>query len=73
MSRIDITYLVAGVCGVLGLAAFVGLILVPAVTAYARVWQRLVAAVLSFYVLAAMIGVGVLGAVGVYELWITYG
>jgi hypothetical protein len=73
VSRIDITYLVAGVCGVLGLAAFVGLILVPAVTAYARVWQRLVAAVLSFYVLAAMIGVGVLGAVGVYELWITYG
>ena len=73
MSRLDITYLVAGVCGVLGLTAFVGLILVPAVTAYSRAWQRLVAAVLSFYVLAAMIGVGVLGAVGVYELWITYG
>jgi hypothetical protein len=73
MSRIDITYLVAGVCGVLGLAAFIGLILVPAVTAYTRVWQRLVAGVLSFYVLAAMIGVGVLGAVGVYELWVTYG
>ena len=73
MSRLDVTYLVAGVCGVLGLAAFVGLILVPAVSAYTRAWQRLVAAVLSFYVLAAMIGVGVLGAVGVYELWITYG
>jgi hypothetical protein len=73
MSRIDITYLVAGCCGVLGLGAFVGLILMPAVSAYSRVWQRLVATVLSFYVLAAMIGVGVLGAVGVYELWITYG
>jgi hypothetical protein len=73
VSRLDITYLVAGVCGVLGLGAFVGLILVPAVSAYTRAWQRLVATVLSFYVLAAMIGVGVLGAVGVYELWISYG
>jgi hypothetical protein len=73
VSRIDVTYLVAGLCGVLGLAAFIGLILVPAVSAYARVWQRLVAVVLSFYVLVAMIGLGVIGAVGVYELWITYG
>jgi hypothetical protein len=73
VSRIDVTYLVAGACGLLGLAAFIGLILVPAVSAYTRVWQRLVAVVLSFYVLVAMIGVGVVGAVGVYELWITYG
>ena len=73
MSRLDVTYLVAGVCGVLGLGAFVGLILVPAVSAYTRGWQRVLAGVLSFYVLAAMIGLGVLGAVGVYELWITYG
>jgi len=73
VSRLDVTYLVAGVCGVLGLGAFVGLILVPAVSAYTRAWQRVLAGVLSFYVLAAMIGVGVLGAVGVYELWITYG
>ena len=57
----------------LGLGAFVALILVPAVSAYGRIWQRLIATVLSFYVLAAMIGVGVLGAVGVYELWINYG
>jgi len=46
---------------------------VPAVSAYQRSWQRLVATVLSLYVLAAMIGVGVLGAVGVYELWVNYG
>ena len=44
VSRPDVTYLVAGVCGVLGLAAFVGLILVPAVSALQRAWQRLVAA-----------------------------
>jgi hypothetical protein len=73
VNRLDITYLVAAGCGLIGLAAFIGLILVPAVSAYERSWQRLVATVLSLYVLAAMIGVGVLGAVGVYELWVNYG
>jgi hypothetical protein len=73
VSRLDITYLVAGVCGLAGAMAFVGLILVPAVTAYTRGWQRVAAAVLSCYVLAAMVGIGVLGAYGVYELWINYG
>ncbi len=73
MSRIDITYLVGGLCGLLGTAAFVGLILVPAVGSYRHTWQRLVAAVLSFYVLAAMIGIGLLGAGGVIWIWGRYG
>lgn len=73
MSRIDITYLVAGACGLAATVAFVGLILVPAVGAYTRTWQRLVAAVLSFYVLAAMIGIGLLGAGGVIWIWGRYG
>lgn len=73
MSRLDISYLVAGVCGAVGIAAFVGLILVPAVGSYQRVWQRLVATALSLYVLAAMVGVGLLGAAGVVWLWGRYG
>jgi hypothetical protein len=73
VSRTDITYLVAGVCGVAGTAAFVGLILVPAVGAYTRTWQRLVAVVLSFYVFASMIGIGLLAAVGVLWIWGRYG
>ena len=73
MSRTDVTYLVAGVCGVAGAAAFVGLILVPAMSAYTRIWERLVALTLSFYVLGAMILGGVFGAWGVYQLWISYG
>ena len=73
MSRLDVTYLVAGVCALAGAAAFIRLILIPAVTAYTRAWQRVGAAVLSCYVLAAMVGIGVLGAYGVYELWISYG
>jgi hypothetical protein len=73
VSRLDVTYLVAGVCALIGIGAFLGLILVPAVTAYQRTWQRLIAGVLSLYVLAAMVGVGLLGAYGLYELWIRYG
>ncbi|MBV8990064.1 MAG: hypothetical protein JOY58_04215 [Solirubrobacterales bacterium] len=68
MSNATITYLVGGCLGVVGLAAFCALVLVPAVTAYQRPLHRVAAVVLSFYVLAACVGVGVLlGAVIVLE------
>ena len=68
MSNQNITYLVGACMGVLGLAAFGMLVVVPAVTAYRRAWQRVAAMVLSLYVLAALIGVGVLaGALVVFE------
>jgi hypothetical protein len=73
VSRLDITYVVAAVCGAVGIAAFVALILVPAVGSYQRTWQRLVATVLSLYVLAAMIGIGLVGAAGVVWVWGRYG
>jgi hypothetical protein len=73
LSRIDVTYIVAGVCGLAAVAAFVGMILVPAVGAYRHTRHRLVAAVLSFYVLAAMMGIGLLGAGAVYWIWGRYG
>ena len=41
------------------LAAFVGLILVPALGAYGRIWEKAVAGLLSVIVLAALILVGV--------------
>jgi hypothetical protein len=43
MSNESIIYLVAACSGVFGLAAYVGLIVVPAWTAYSRVWERLAA------------------------------
>lgn len=68
MSNTDITYLV-GVClGVFGLAAFCGLVIAPAITAYRRPLERVAAVILSLYVLAALVGIGVvLGAVIVLE------
>ncbi len=68
MSNQQITYLVAAGCGVLGLIAYLLLVIVPAVTAYRRVHERVLAVMLSAYVLAALVGIGVLlGAVVVVE------
>ena len=68
MTNQQITYLVAGCLGVFGLAAFCALVLVPAVTAYRRPLERVAAVILSLYVLAALVGVGiVIGALVVLE------
>jgi uncharacterized membrane protein len=68
VSNQSITYLVGACASVFGLAAFCALILVPAVSAYRRPLQRVVAIVLSLYVLAALVGIGVLvGALIVVE------
>jgi len=68
MSNQSITYLVGAGLGVLGVAAFCALVLVPAVTAYRRPLERVAVVILSAYVLAALVGVGVvIGALVVLE------
>jgi hypothetical protein len=68
MSNQDVTYLVGACLGVFGVAAFCALVLVPAITAYRRPAERAAVVVLSMYVLAALVGLGVvLGAVIVLE------
>ena len=68
MSNQAITYLVGACLGVFGVAAFCALVVVPAVASYRRPIQRVAAVVLSLYVLAALVGIGVLlGALIVFE------
>ena len=68
MSNTSITYLVGACCGVFGLAAFCALVIVPTITAYRRPLERMAVVVLSLYVLAALVGIGVLlGALVVVE------
>ncbi len=68
MSNTDVTYLVGGGSAVLGLIFFTLLVIVPAITAYRHAWERMAVLVLSAYVLAALIGVGVLlGALIILE------
>ena len=68
MSNQSITYLVGACLGVFGLAAFCFLVVVPAVASYRRIHERAAAFILSLYVLAALVGAGVMvGAVVVVE------
>ena len=68
MSNTNVTYLVGAGCAIIALAAFVSLVVAPAVSAYRRPVERVAAVVLSLYVLAAFIGAGVLlGALVIVE------
>ena len=69
MTNQSITYLVAACCGVFGLAAFIGFIVVPAWMSYTRVWERLAAAFLSLYVLLAFVLLGAGGGAAVAYFW----
>ena len=62
-----ITYAVAGVAALVSLIAWVMLIVVPAWTSYWRLRERLLAVVMSVYILAAFVGMGAcVGAVFLY-------
>lgn len=69
MSNETITIVVGVACGVLALAAYVGLILVPALRSYSRWWERLGAAFLTLYVLGAFALAGAGGGLGIVWFW----
>ena len=60
MSNQTWTYVALGSAAGLSLIAWVALVLVPAWTSFSRVWERIVATVLSLYVLAAFVLAGVM-------------
>ena len=67
MDSLTLTYLIIGFAGVVGFSCFAVMILAPAWTAYGRTWERVAAAVLSVFVLAAFVGAGLgIGLVIVY-------
>jgi hypothetical protein len=70
MSKTDITYLIAVCAAVFSLALFIGLILAPALSAYSRVWERVAAGVLSLYVLAVLVGIGVAAGLAVVYFFV---
>jgi hypothetical protein len=69
MTRAQINELVAAGAGVISLGLFAGLILAPVWSSYSRLWERLAATVLSLYVLAVLVGAGVVGALAAVYLW----
>ena len=61
-------YLFAG-AGVISVLAFAGLILVPALGSFGRGWEKATAAVLSVFVLLALLGLGVALGVLIVYFW----
>ena len=60
MSNQTWTYIAIGSAAGVSLVAWIVLVLVPAWTSFSRAWERVVATVLSLYVLAAFALAGVL-------------
>jgi hypothetical protein len=69
MTRSQINELVAAGAGLVSLVLFAVLILVPAWSSYSRLWERAAATVLSLYVLAVLVGVGVVAALAAVYFW----
>jgi hypothetical protein len=67
MTDRQITYVVVGAAAVISLIAWVALVAVPAWTSYWRLRDKLVAVLLSVYILAAFVLAG--AAVGAGVLW----
>ena len=67
MSDDQITYLIVGAAGFVSLIAWIALIAVPAWRSYWRLRERLLAVVMSVYVLAAFVAAG--AGVGGLVLW----
>ena len=59
IQKIEDEYLLFAVAGLISLAAFVGLILVPALSSFGRVWEKAAAGFLSLFVFAALVLIGV--------------
>jgi hypothetical protein len=67
MSNDTVTYVIAGTAAGISVLAWAALVLVPAWTSFSRVWERIVAIVLSLYILAAFAMAG--SALGAAILW----
>jgi hypothetical protein len=62
-------YYLFGAAALVSVAAFVGLILVPALGSYGRAWEKLVAGMLALFVLAALVLVGLAIGVVIFLNW----
>jgi hypothetical protein len=65
LQKIEDEYLLFVAAGIVSLVAFVGLIFVPAISAYGRVWEKAAAGFLSLFVLVALVLIGVVAGLAV--------
>ena len=67
VAQINTEYLLFGGAALVSVLAFAALILAPAIGSYGRTWEKATAALLSIFVLAALLMLGIgLGVLIVY-------
>jgi membrane protein YdbS with pleckstrin-like domain len=72
LSNPGTTEIVVALAAPVVLAAYVGLIVIPAWTSYGRWWERFAATFLTLYILAVLVGIGAaigLGIIWSYDEW----
>jgi hypothetical protein len=69
LAKIGTEYLLFGGAALVSVLAFTVLILVPALGSYGRTWEKATAALLSLFVLIALIGIGVAIGVLIVYFW----
>jgi hypothetical protein len=68
-AKIGTEYLLFGGAGLISLVAFAALILVPAIGSFGRTWEKATAALVSVFVLAALLALGVGLGVAIVYYW----
>jgi Flp pilus assembly pilin Flp len=69
LAKIGTEYLLFGGAVVVSLVAFAALILVPAIGSFGRSWEKATAALISVFVLVALIAIGVAIGVAIVYYW----
>jgi hypothetical protein len=67
VGNLSSTTIVLVAAGVVGVIAYVTFVLAPAWSSYGRLWERVAASLLSLYILATLIGVGL--GIGFAVVW----
>ena len=68
-AKIGTEYLLFGGAGLISLVAFTVLILAPAVGSFGRTWEKATAAIVSVFILLALVAIGVAIGVAVVYYW----
>jgi hypothetical protein len=68
-AKIGTEYLLFGGAGLISLVAFTALILVPAIGSFGRGWEKATAALLSVFILLALVAIGVAVGIAIVYYW----
>ena len=68
-AKIGTEYLLFGGAGLISLLAFTALILTPAIGSFGRTWEKATAALVSIFVLIALLALGIALGIAIVYYW----